>query len=256
MKNFWQKNKNIILHGLLIIAGVVAVSLITLLVLMAFDIVTFDGEMQFNTAKFTAFRDAWYGWLFLILLQTVLSMLLCVIPGASMAFILLFQTIFVIPWQNFLVCFASVSIASFTMYAVGRFGGYRLCEKLMGKEDCERALGLLRNKGTVYFPFMMLFPFFPDEALTMVAGTIKMPLAWFAPSILVARGIGIATIVFGLSAVPFDKFTAWWHWVLFIGGCAAIVVGVLLFASRFNRFMEKRRLAAEVEEASKEEQAE
>ncbi|MBO7169969.1 MAG: VTT domain-containing protein [Clostridia bacterium] len=249
MKSFWQKNKNIILHGLLIVGGVVAVSVISLLILQALDVVTFDGEMHFNEEKFSSFQGAWYGWIFFILLQTVLSMLLCVIPGASMAFILLFQTIFVIPWQNFLVCFASVSIASFSMYAVGRFGGYALCEKLMGEDDCKRALGLLRNKGSVYFPFMMLFPFFPDEALTMVAGTIKMPLAWFAPSILVARGIGIATIVFGVSSIPFDKFTAWWHWVLFIGGCAAIVVAVLLFASRFNKFMEKRRLAAEAEEA-------
>ena len=235
----------------MIVAGVIAVSVVTLLVLMAVDIVSFDGEMHFNEAKFTAFQDAWYGWIFFILLQTVLSMLLCVIPGASMAFIILFQTIFVIPGQNFLVCFASVSIASFTMYAVGRFGGYRLCERLMGKEDCERALGLLRNKGTVYFPFMMLFPFFPDEALTMVAGTIKMRLAWFIPSILVARGIGIATIVFGLSSIPFDKFTAWWHWALFIGGCAAIVAGVLFFAHRFNKFMEKKRLAAENAEQDK-----
>ncbi len=257
MKNFWKKNKNIILHGLLIILGIIAVSAVTLLILMAADIVSFDGEMTFNQAKFSAFQDAWYGWIFFILLQTVLSMLLCVVPGASMAFILLFQTIFTVPWQNFLVCFASVSIASFSMYAVGRFGGYKLCEKLMGAEDCERALGLLRNKGTVYFPFMMLFPFFPDEALTMIAGTIKMKLAWFIPSIFIARGIGIATIVFGLSSVPFDKFTSAWHWIGFIGGCALVVAAVLIFASRFNKFMEKKRLAAEaVENAEESEKAE
>ena len=245
MRKFWERNKNVILHSLLIVGGVIAVSVITLLILQGLDIVTFDGEMHFNEEKFAVFQGAWYGWIFFILLQTVLSMLLCVIPGASMAFILLFQTIFTIPWQNFLVCFASVSIASFSMYAAGRFGGYPLCEKLMGKEDCERALGLLRNKGTVYFPFMMLFPFFPDEALTMVAGTIKMPLTWFAPSIFVARGIGIATIVFGLSSIPFDKFTSWWHWVGFILGCAIVVAGVLIFAGRFNKFMEKRRLESE-----------
>ena len=46
---------------------------------------------------------------------------------------------------------------------------------------------------------MMMFPIFPDDALVMIAGTLKMKLRWFIPSIVIGRGIGIAAIVFGFS---------------------------------------------------------
>jgi len=89
----------------------------------------------------------------------------------------------------------------------------------------------------------MMFPTFPDEALTMIAGTLKMSLKWFIPSIVIGRGIGIAGITFGLTAIPFDKFTSPLHWIIFILLCAVFMVGVLYGAHRINVAMEKRRNA-------------
>ncbi len=244
IKRFLCANKKTILNFSLLALAVVAVSLLSFFILHAAGVMGFnsEGDMVFNPALFAAFSDAWYGWLFFILLQTVLSMLLCVFPGVSMALIIL-STEVIFPGQplrSFLLCFASVLIASGTMYAVGRFGGYPLCVRLVGKGDAERALDLLRDKGTFFFPFMMLFPFFPDEALTMVAGTTRMRLSWFVPSIVVARGVGIATIVFGLSAVPFERFTTVWHWIGFVLAVAVGVALILFGASRFNRYMMKK----------------
>ncbi|MBO7290931.1 MAG: hypothetical protein J6U62_05660, partial [Bacteroidaceae bacterium] len=65
----------------------------------------------------------------------------------------------------------------------------------------------------------------------MVAGTLKMDLKWFVPSIVLGRGIGVVTIVFGLSIVPFDKFTSIWHWIIFIALCALLIVAVFYFAT-------------------------
>ena len=172
-------------------------------------------------------------------------MLLCAIPAAAMGLTLLTMTIYE-PWQAFIISFIGMLLASGTLYVLGRFGGYKLCTKLLGEKDCERALGLLRNKGTVFFPLFMALPIFPDEALTMVAGTIKMSPAWFIPSVIIGRGIGIVTITFGLSSIPFDKF-AWFHWAIFIPLCAAAAAGVLWLANRLNKYMEKRRLSAENE---------
>lgn len=113
--------------------------------------------------------------------------------------------------------------------------------KYLGEKDSERALGLMKDHGTVYFPLLMVFPTFPDEALTMVAGTLKMSLKWFIPSIFIGRGIGIAAITFGLSSIPFEKFTTIFHWIIFIALCAAFIVGVFYGAHRINVVMEKRR---------------
>ena len=241
IKSFFERNKKLFGNSALLILMIVSVSLVTLLLLAAFNVVSFEDGMKFNSELFMSFKSAWYGWMLFIILQTVLSMLLCAIPAAAMALTLLCMTIYTEPWQAFVISFIGAMLASGALYVVGRFGGYKLCTKFLGEKDCDRALTLLRNKGTVYFPLLMALPTFPDEALTMIAGTIKMSLAWFIPSVVLGRGIGIVTITFGLSAIPFDKFTTPWHWTIFILICLAATFGVLWLANKLNKVMEKRR---------------
>jgi len=156
-----------------------------------------------------------------------------------MAFILLSKSLYTVPWQAFLLSFVSVMIASMTMYLVGRFGGYKICTMILGEEDCEKSLGLLRDKGTVFFPLMMMFPIFPDDALVMIAGTTRMSLKWFIPSIVVGRGIGIATIIFGLSLT--DYFTSPIHWIIFVILCIAFVIAIFSMANKLNKHLESHR---------------
>ena len=241
IKDFFHNNKHLLWSSLWLVLLVVAVSVLSLIILILFDVVYFEEGMQFNSELFMQFKSKWYGWSVFVLLQTVLSIFLCAIPGAAMAFTLLCMTIYTEPWQAFVISFVSMLIASNVLYWIGRSGGRRLCERFLGKKDCDRALTLLEHKGTVYFPIMMLFPTFPDEALTMIAGTIGMSLKWFLPSIIIGRGIGIATITFGLSAIPFEKFTSPLHWIGFIGLCIGVTVGVFYGAHRVNVFMEQRR---------------
>lgn len=239
--DFFKRNKSAILKFGLMLLTVMLISTITFLLLMAFGVVHFDDGIQFNTHVFEAFRDSWYGWIIFILLQTVLSVLMCIMPGASMAFILLSKAMYPTPWEAFMLSFASVMISSTVMYIIGRFGGYKICTHILGDEDCEKSLTLLRNKGTVFFPLMMMFPVFPDDALVMIAGTLKMSLKWFIPSIVIGRGIGIATITFGLSLIPFDRFTSVWHWIAFVAVCLVLVVLVFFLATKLNKFMERKR---------------
>ena len=241
IKAFIIKEKEGILKILITLAFFVLLSVVSMLLLMVFKVIYFEDGMHFNQELFESFRSSWYGWIVFILLQTVFSMLLCVIPGATMAFMLLCQTIYPVAWQAFLVMFVSVLISSTAMYLVGRFGGYKLCAKFLGEEDCAKALGLLREKGTVYFPIMMMFPIFPDDALVMIAGTLKMSLKWFIPSIILGRGIGIATVIFGISLVPFEKFTSPWHWVGFIVAWVLATVFIFYVAAKINKFMESRK---------------
>jgi len=242
VKNFFAEHKRSIIGLVLMLLALVAVSLISLVLLRVFRIIYFvEGEMHFNEELFVSFRSKWYGWVIFILLQTILSIFLCAIPGASMAFILLCQTIYPKAWQAFIVSFSSVMISSTVMYLLGRLGGYKLVVKLLGVEDSKKSLGLLRNRGTIYFPLMMMFPIFPDDALVMIAGVIRMKLSWFIPSVAIGRGIGTATIIFGLAIVPFEKFTSVWHWVLFVIVCLFLLAIVFFFANKLNNMFEARR---------------
>ena len=249
MKAFLNRNKK----GLLKLVGalliVVAISLIALLVLYLTDVIYYEEGLHFQIHIFEAFRESFLGWFVFVLLQALLTMLLCFIPGVSMAFILLSNQLYTNDVEAFFLSFASVMISSFVMYLLGRFGGYRICEQFLGKEDCLKATELLRNKGTVYFPIMMMFPIFPDDALVMIAGTSKMSLKWFIPSIIFGRGIGIATIIFGMSLIPFDTFTTPYDWIVCITVCAFWIFTLLKAARLFNKKMEEKRNAHK--EASK-----
>lgn len=247
LASFFSKNKSVLLHGLYIVLGVISVSVLSLLTLALFGVVRLEDGITFNAEMFMSFKSSVWGYVVFTLLQTLLSMLLCVIPGAAMALTLLSMAIFT-PTEAFIISFISAQLASYLLYAIGRFGGYRLCVRFLGGKDCERALTMLRNRGTVYFPLLMAFPTFPDEALTMIAGTIKMSLAWFVPSIIVARGIGIAAITFGLGNIPFDRFNLL-QWIIFVLLAILLTFGVLYLAHRLNVSMEKRRLAKETGES-------
>lgn len=236
-----QKYKKAAINILLLLVAVIAVSVITLLLLVVFDIIQINDGIHFSEEVFHSFKNSWYGWIIFSVIMTVLTILLCVIPGASMAFIILTQAIYTVAWEAFLLSVIRVMFCSALMYCIGYFGGYKLCVKFLGEDDCEKALGLLRDKGSVYFPLMMMFPIFPDDALVMIAGTLKMSMKWFVPSIIVGRGIGIATIVFGFSVIPFENFTTVWHWLIFVSICLVGIFAVFFMAHKFNKFLENRR---------------
>ena len=242
-KSFLKENKQKILRILLMLSIFLLISVVSMVLLYLFGVIYIDIEdgIQLNRELFAQFSTTWYGCVIIVIAQVVITSLLSFVPGVSMAFIMLLQTLYAEPWIAFIVAFSGVILSSLMMYLLGRFGGYNLGKKLIGEEDCEKASELLNTKGLIYFPMMMMFPVFPDDALVMVAGTLKMSLKWFIPSIVIGRGIGVATIIFGLSIVPFEKFTSIWHWIGFIALCALLIVGVFFLANRFNKYMDKKR---------------
>ena len=239
-KNFVADNYRKIVNILLVVAVLIALSIGALLLLSAFDIVYYHDGVQINEHLFDQFLNTWYSWIVIILVQVLVTTLLCFVPGASMGFIILLSHIFPSKFHAFLVAFIGVMLSSLLMYITGRLGGYAICVKLLGKEDCAKASKLLNNRGVVFFPLMMLMPVFPDDALVMIAGTLRMSLKWFIPSIVICRGIGIAAIVFGLSSIPFETFTTPWHWILFISECAIGVLALFWVANKLSLYLEKR----------------
>ena len=231
---FSGNKKKIIINALVVLAILLASAGLSMLILSAFKVVSFEDGIVFNPNLFESFKNSWYGWIIFILFQAVLTILLCIVPGVSMAFIILCSTIYTEPWQAFIISFLSVMVSSLIMYLLGRFGRYKLCVKLLGEEDCNKSLDLLETKSTIFFPLMMLFPVFPDDALVMIAGTMKMKLRYFIPSILLGRGFGVFTIVFGFSLIPFDKFTTPYDWIVFITVCLYWISVIFKLAEKIN----------------------
>lgn len=241
MTTFIKKYKEKILKITLALASLFILSILILILLIATNIIYIEDGLQINLELFDNFRNSWYGIIIYILAQCIITSFLCAIPGASMAFIMLSTVVFSNPWKAFILSYIGVVLSSVLMYYIGKTGGYKICCKILGEEDCEKSVALVRDKGSIYFPIMMLFPIFPDDALVMIAGTTKMSMKWFIPSILLGRGAGIATIVFGISIVPFDKFEGLYDWIVFITVCAFWIIMIFKLAHKVNAWMDKKR---------------
>ena len=77
---------------------------------------------------------------------------------------------------------------------------------MIGKENANKYANMLNVKGKWIFVLMLLFPFFPDDTLCLVAGTTKMSWKFFVLSVLLARPLTIAfTSFFGSGEIiPFS----------------------------------------------------
>ena len=107
--------------------------------------------------------------------------------------------------------------------------------KLIGENNYLEATNLLKEKGTVYLPFMYLLPIFPDDALCMVAGMIKLKFPLHLIYICLCRGIGIATIVFGFSVIPFSEFDGVYDYLVLI----AVILVYVFVLFKITRWLDK-----------------
>ena len=170
-----------------------------------------------------------------IAIQTLVTTFLCFVPGVSMTFIIVGVALFGANWKTFLICAGSVFLSSLIMYLIGRFGGRNLINKIVGKDNTQKAEILIKEKGQIFFPVMMACGGFPDDALVCIAGLIRMKLAFFIPSVLIGRSVGIATIVFGISLIPFSSFTTIYDWIIFITICVFWIIVVIYVGNWINK---------------------
>lgn len=203
-----------------------------------------------------------------ILLRVSFTIFLSFVPACSMIFDLLSVATFDYypPIVIFLICFASVVITSVIMDLIGRFGGNKAIIKILGKEDYEEAKDLIQEKGMVYVPVMYLLPIFPDDAICMVSGATKMNFWVHLAEIILCRGIGCATIVFGLQIIPQDLVNnlKTFNWV-YIGNniieyirLLVVIIaylGLLFWFTRkidkwLTRYLKKRKTNKELKQAT------
>lgn len=235
MIDFLKKYKKEIIRVVIAIVSMILLALIILGILMLTKVITFEDGFKFNISIFDNLRDSFWIYVVFILLQVVITTLLCFAPGTTTMFIGLGIALFGANWKCFLTLYIGVVLSSIAMDLVGRFGGSFLIKKLIGENNYLEATNLLKEKGTVYLPFMYLLPIFPDDALCMVAGMIKLKFPLHLIYICLCRGIGIATIVFGFSVIPFSEFDGVYDYLVLI----AVILVYVFVLFKITRWLDK-----------------
>lgn len=227
MKNFFKKYKWVIIKALIVVVIIAAIAVGTYFILRACGFTTKE--------DFIALRDKTgdniYFWLIIGLLQVI-----------QVIFIPITNQIITVPlalifpddlWKVWITSWMSIWFATLILYWIGRSGGQKLLQWILGDKEKVESCTRWLNRGYIFYPICMLLPL-PDDILTTLAGTAKMKFWFVMLCALFTRGIDTACSVYGWGYLT--RF--WWGWVILIVGI--ILLGVMTYLLwRYDQKMKK-----------------
>ena len=240
MKRLSPKRKRQVRNLSILAITLIAISGIVFLILWATHVFYYDNGFHFSTELFSNLRGSFFIIPIFIAIQATITTLLCFVPGTSAVMIGVAVALFGTGWRTFLIAFVGVVISSILMDTIGRFGGSKLVIRLIGQDDYDNAMSILREKTYTYLPFMYLLPLFPDDALCFVAGATKIKWWYHYLIIVLFRGIGVATIVFGIGIIPYQEWLPFFDHIYDWFLCGGAIVAYILALLKLARYVDRR----------------
>ncbi len=146
-------------------------------------------------------KGAWAPLAFLVL--QVLQILMAFIPGGMLLTggVLIFG-----PWEGLAYNFIGTLLGSALNFFIARRWGHRVAAHFMSRATMDKYLGWL-NQGKRFdrlFALAILLPFFPDDALCLIAGLSRMtPRRFFTLMLLKLPSIAVYSLVYALAGQVF-----------------------------------------------------
>jgi len=122
-------------------------------------------------------------------------------------------------WPAFALSTAAVLAGSLLAFGLARSFGRPLVVRLLGPKITERYLGAMTSRARIALLLMFLLPFFPDDALSLVAGLTGLSWSFFLLAVACARPWGLlfsSLVGAGMLHVPS------WGWALIAAGTVAL----------------------------------
>ena len=139
-------------------------------------------------------------------------------------------------WPSLLLGIAAIWAGSLIMFLLSRRLGQRAVQGFIDRSVMEKYLPLIEEKQDMFLFLTLLFPFFPDDMLCILAGLTSMPTGRFAVIMLLARPWGlIFAALLGSGALSLPP----WGWAVL-----TLVLGaVFVLAMKYSRQIEDRLFA-------------
>lgn len=221
-------------------------SVVLVLLTVALYLVGFKGEWIKPLVQDAGFN----GYLLFILIQVVVTTLMCFVPATTFTFSLLAAQIFG-SWTGFAVAAIACWISSMVMFTIGDKLGEPFVDWLIGKDARIKAQDLVSARATVLVPMTLAFPFFPDDAICMIAGLTRMKYWYFAIVAALCRTLGVfATCVLGGDIINYASFGLF-EWFVFANLLIIDVVLVWRLSTIVENYAKKRKLKKENKNADK-----
>ena len=196
----------------------------------ALDLVRFAVERTAGRAKVIAGAGVWAGAVYFAL--QMMTVIVAPIPSniSMMACALALGF-----WPAMILGVLAVIAGSVIVFLAARALGRNAVQRFLDKGVMEKYLPIIEEKQDMFLFLTMLFPFFPDDALCMLAGLTKIPLGRFVAIMALARPWGLvvaALLGSGSLSLPV------WAWAV-IGGAGLLI---FVFAMKYSAQIEEALL--------------
>lgn len=143
------------------------------------------------------------------------------------------------PFYGSLYSIIGIVSASIAAFFIGRVFGYKVASWLVGAENLDKGLKLVKGKDTVILTFMFLFPFFPDDVLCFVAGLSTMRVPYYLVMITITRVINVVVSSYSVngSLIPYNT---WWGilvWVLIFVAVAVMCLVIYKHGEKIEKHL-------------------
>lgn len=199
---------------------------------------------------FVGFKGEWikpivesagfFGYVIYILIQIVITTLMTFVPATTFTFTLLAAGLFG-PLTGFIVSAIGCFLSSMLMFLIGDKLGEPFVDWLIGKDARIKAQNMVSGRATVLVPVMLACPFFPDDAICMVAGMTKLKYWYFAIVAAICRTIGVGVTAFlGGDVLNYAAFSIL-DWFLFINIVIIDAILVWKLSTKVEHWINKRK---------------
>lgn len=180
---------------------ILKVCIIATIIMLIFDIV-------FSIPIIIDFFKEWIttssGWLIFLVIW-IIMFLQCTVLNIP-AYVILSASVSIglncLSWQYLLCVITAYMAGCILAYWIGRWWGVKAVKWCAGSdEDYEKWCTVLNQKGKWYYAITVLFPFFPDDLLCIVCGSVKFDFIFFTIANLLGRTIGLITMILTLELI-------------------------------------------------------
>lgn len=136
-------------------------------------------------------------------------------------------------WPAMILGVLAVICGSVIVFLVARALGRNAVRRFLDRGVMERYLPVIEEKQDMFLFLTMLFPFFPDDALCILAGLTTISLRRFVLIMAAARPWGLVfAALLGSGSIQMPV----WGWVLM----AVPMIAVFILAMRYSRQIEEK----------------
>jgi uncharacterized membrane protein YdjX (TVP38/TMEM64 family) len=138
--------------------------------------------------------------------------------------------------KGFLLSYVSIVLGSLIAFGLARKLGKPFVVKIVGEKITHKYMDVLTSRQKVVLIFMFVLPFFPDDALCLIAGLSGISWGFFIVILLLTRPAGIlfsALVGSGAVSVPV------WGWGIIIALSIGIMALSVKYSPQIDEFMHK-----------------